>query len=561
MPRASVRAKIPTGAIVGETDDRGVATLPMTNHDELQYLTAWTEDFKVGGYDLNRNPPRDPLGDDYTVELVRCRSQKVRIINDKDKTPVPNLNFTLVIGTGEPDFQYLRESPGCELKTNAAGEAVCRWFPDWKKHRSYIEISDRHWVRAGDPTTVDGALVVRLRPSRLDSRKRVFGTVTCADGNLAGFCVSITTFQAEEKGHFEPLCAFTGERGRFAADYLPGATYCMYVNDARFVSNTIDLIPFDPTTGKTNAPSLAVRPGQPVAIVATAGPSKQPIAHQRIVLSAMHDSSWREGGETRRGRSGRRWDVITDEQGRATTFALPGGEIEASIWTPQWQQSRLATVKADGVTRLEFHRKLAGKRSVRGRLLLADNLRADLNEAAIAIGALDGETEERFTLKADRDGKFEFQSQATRVGIYVRTKDCKAAGVSVVDRLDGPIQLQLKPTVEYRGQLLGRNGRPYGTTQLRISLPGRTKRIRQPGRRHRFWFRCRDLRSQDGRRRQVRAEGTSLRGQVKPDRRPPDRPDQVMRLGDIYLVPNKPRPFDVSRLWQPPPTKTSFSQR
>ena len=83
-----------------------------------------------------------------------------------------------------------------------------------------------------------------------------------------------------------------------------------------------------------------------------------------------------------------------------------------------------------------------------------------MKEAVVEIGSIDGETSERLTLKANPDSEFDFESQASRIGIYARTKDAKAAAVAIIDRPDGPIELQLKPTGEFRGQLLGKEDRP-----------------------------------------------------------------------------------------------------
>ena len=317
---------------------------------------------------------------------------------------------------------------------------------------------------------VDGTMVVRVRRSQFDNRKHIIGRVTSADGTVAGFSVSIKSFQGEEKNRVDRSLRVYGRAGKFAADYLPGATYCICIDDARFVSNIIDLIPYEPTTDKTNAPSLNVSPGQPVEIVVTAGPAKHPVAHQCINLETPHSYSYREDGQTQNGLGGRRWQVTTDEQGKAYTFALPGNEIKGSIYTPEWQSNESVQVKTDGGTRLEFHQKVAAKRKIVGRLLLADKVDADLNEAVVQLGAVDGETNERLTIKAKPDGKFAFESQASRIGIYARTKDAKAAAVSLIDRLDEPIELRLKPTGEFRGQLLGKEDRPLRGHAVRASL-------------------------------------------------------------------------------------------
>jgi hypothetical protein len=112
------------------------------NRDKLSQLTAWTDDYRIGGYSLDRGPPRDPMGDKFSIELDRCRPQTIRIINDEDQSPVPNLGFVLTIMTGPPDYQFPGETPDRAMRTDANGEAVYRWFPDWKRHHSYVEITD-----------------------------------------------------------------------------------------------------------------------------------------------------------------------------------------------------------------------------------------------------------------------------------------------------------------------------------------------------------------------------------------------------------------------------------
>jgi hypothetical protein len=340
-----------------KTDGTGVASFSLLNRVKLSQLTAWTDDFKIGGYAFNRNPPRDPAGNEYTIELDTCHPQVIRIINDENKLPVRDLDFVLTVGTGPPNYQFPGPTPGCEMRTNERGEAVYRWFPDWKTHgHSYVEIRDPHWIKAASEETVNGAILVRVKKSRFDNRKRVVGQVASTQNNVAGLSVEMWSFQGEEKQHSDALFAFTDENGRFAANYLPGSTYCICVNDARYVSNIIDLIPYDPVTDKTNAPSLTISEGQPVEVAVTSGPARSPVAYQLIQLGTPHDYSWRENGTARNGHGGRRWWITTDERGKAHTVALPEEKIQGSVYTPAWRSEASADVKTGGITRLEFHR-------------------------------------------------------------------------------------------------------------------------------------------------------------------------------------------------------------
>jgi hypothetical protein len=457
---AFVIAEVGDATFTSKANDRGVARFPLMNRDKLMRLTAWTNDFKIGGYYFNRKPPRDPSGNEFTVELEKCRPQVVRIINDTDKAPIPDLDFVLTVGTGPPNYQFPGRTPDCDMRTNGKGEAVYRWFPDWKTHGSYIEIRDPRWVKAADEKTVDGAIVFGLKKSRLDARKRVVGQVAANGSNLAGFSVEMYSFQGEAAHRSDVLYTFTDENGAFAADYLPGATYCVNVNDDRYVSNIIDLIPYDPVAGKANAPSLTISEGQPVEVAVTAGRANAPVAHQLVYLKTPHDYSWLENGNAQHGQGGRNWWVTTTEQGKARTFALPGEKLDGSIYTPEWRSKVSTDVNINGVTRLEFHREVPEARKIRGRLLLSRDAAGDLNGADVEIGAIDGENDERVSRKTNAKGEFSFESKATRIGIYARTKDAKAAGVAVIGSLDQPLEVTLKPTNELRGQVLGKDDRP-----------------------------------------------------------------------------------------------------
>jgi hypothetical protein len=556
VPDAFVAADFAGAPLTARTNGMGIARFPVRNRDKVSQLTAWTNDFRIGGYSFGRDPPRDPSGSKFTIEVERCRPQVIRIINDEDKVPVADLDFVLTVGTGRPNYQFPGHTPGCEMKTDDRGEAVYRWFPDWKTHGSYVELRDPRWARASKEETGagagepgDGAMVVRVKKSRFEDRKRVVGQVASTAGNVAGFFVEIWSFQGEEENRADVLYAFTDENGTFAADYLPGSTYCIYVNDARYVSNIIDLIPYEPAGERTHAPSLTISEGEPVEIAVTSGPAKTPVAHQWIQLETPHQYTWRENGRTRNGTGGRRWWVTTDEQGRAHTFALPGEKIQGSIYTPEWRANESAGVTTNGVTRLEFHREIADARQIAGRLLLAEDVAADLQDAVIEIGSVDGQTHERLTCSADRRGEFEFKSKASQLGVYARTRDARAAAIAVFERLDQPLELRLKPTGELHGQLLGIEDLPLQGHAVHASLRVSGKRDFNSLFSTSFLAATFDAKT-DG-------EGSyTLSGLpcevalgLRAD--PIDGLASESFLDDFYLVPNEPRPRTISRLWKP----------
>jgi hypothetical protein len=442
------------------------------------------------------------------------------------------------------------------MKSDKNGESVFRRFPDWKKQGSQIELLDSHWVKDSKPEMIDGVLVVKLRKSRFDQRKHIVGSVKSTDGNLAGFLVDIQSFAGEEKNHSDMFFAFTDEHGRFEADYLPGASYCLHVNDAQLVSNIIDLTPYEPSSEKVCNPVLEISKGQAVEIVATMGPDRKPIAYQYINLSTPHEYNFREDGEIQLGMGGRQWGVTTDVHGRATTVALPG-KLEGSIHSSEWSTQQSVKVKTEGVTRLEFHRQVAGKRKLAGRLISEGGVR-DFKDTVIEIGSIDGESHERLTLKADQEGKFEFESAATRIGFYARTKDEKAAAVAILDRFEGHIELRLQSTGEYCGQLLGKEYRPLKDHTVRVSLSVSGKEDYSKPQMTSFHAATFETKTDE--------EGKyTLRGlprEVKLNLSCASLDDSAQNkyLDEFYLVPQDKRPLAVSRLWRPE-KKISFTER
>ena len=555
---ATVVAEVQGPRITAKTNDHGIAKFGLMNREKVSQLTAWTEDFMIGGYSFTRDPPRDPLAKRYTVELQTCRSQKVRVVNVDDDSPVAGLPVELIAGTGPPDFQYIGKGPDSDMKTDAKGEAVDRWFPDWEKHGTYIEVRDPHWVKAEKEETVDGVIVVKVKKSQFSKRKRVVGRVESADGNAAGFSVRMRSFEGEVEGRGDCLDAVTDRKGEFVGHYLPGATYCMYVNGARVVGNTIDVIPYDPLTEKITVPTLKVFEGRPVDVVVTAGPEKRPIPYQSVYLKIPHDFSWHENGRTRHGQGGRGWYVPTNEQGRGRAFAPAGAKVEATIFSPTWRATESTRVKTEGVTTLRFHKKIAEKRKITGRVTLPENLQTDLNEAVVEIGSVDGETNERVTLKTNADGAFQFDSAAVQIGIYARTKDGKAAAAAVIDRPGEPIEVQLKPTADYQGRLLGKDDRPIAGHAVRA--PVYVRGAKDYTKLFPTGFSAATIETKTDANGNFTLRNLPCELDMTLCCDPVEDSTRHWYLDEFYLTPGESRPRAVSRLWKPK-TKIPFAKR
>lgn len=458
----------------GKTDANGVLTFHVREGDELRQFTAWTDDFRIGGYSFGRKPRRDPLGTEYTIELDDCHNQIIRFVDADERLPVANVSFNLIVGTGEPNYNFAAVPgtfPHCRMTTDADGAASFRWFPNWKTHGAYIDILDPQWATAVGhdefETADDGAFVMTLK--RRVSRKPFAGKVASDRFDVGGLLVEIKSFQGEEKSHSDHVYAFTDELGNFTADCIPGATYTVCVNDGKLQSEMIDLIPYELDTGKSNIANLNVSEGNLIEIHVTFGTRNEPMQNQSVYVRQTHRYKWLEEGEMRSGHGARDYPVYTDDHGVARARALAGSEMRITVHAGEWRsEEKRVTVQDEGVTLVEFHREVDEERKVKGRLLASPDLNADVTSAEIVFGSIDGNTDEREAITADAEGRFAFKTKAVQLGIFAYTRDGRAAVVAKPENLDEPIEIHLKPTMDLHGQLLGKNDEPLVNHAVRV---------------------------------------------------------------------------------------------
>lgn len=461
VPQAIVTAELQAGSTVSAiADAQGVAALKLMSRDRLQQLTARTNDFRIGGFAFHRDPPRDTAGSEFTIDIEQCRRQTVRLVDSKSGKAIPDLGFYLTVGTGPPDYQFLGRTPDSQLQTNQNGEAIYRWFPDWKQHGSYASVFSNRWVTSGPARTIDGVIEFPFKQSKFAERKRVAGRIESATHNPAGVCLTISSFQAEKEGSIDVMRAVADENGIFEANYLPGSTYCVSVHDTRLASRIIDLIPWEPESKKVSEPVLTLEGGLPVEVIVTSGPRKRPIPYHFVQMQTEHSYRWMENGESRSGSGSRRWWVMTNKFGRAFTYSLANHTVEGSVYSPEWRAKESIEVTKEGPNRLRLHRDVATPRTVFGRLIPPENVACDLAGAVIEIGAVDGETKERLSVTANADGTYSFVSKSLQVGIFVRTIDGKAAAGAAHLDLEESADVQLLPAVEFRGQLVDEENQP-----------------------------------------------------------------------------------------------------
>ncbi len=455
MPGAIVQADMSYGIqLQTRTNDQGIAHLHLLPDQQLLVLTAWTDGYRIGGFTFDRDPPRDPAADEHVVELFKCRNHTLRFV-DEQGVPVAGLPFIIQMATPPPNYNFFGTNENSHLETDASGEVVYRWFPDWDKHFFYSDLKTNDWVRDGDPETTGDVTVFRVKKAR--PRKTVTGQITSST-SLGGFFMQVSSFQGEQKNQSDMRFAFTDLEGHFTVDVLPDAHYWVCAVDALWVSNITDLVLYDSATDHVTPPQVEISAGQQVEIRVTIGPEKRPYPNLNVLVRRYHHFTWQEGTKRRNGTGGPQMHVKTDESGMAVCHAPPG-KLELNIYTPHWRAQKTVDVRAGEPMTVEMHRDSEEKRLVKGRVVLPPDSDQRLQDIVVQLGSVDGTYNDQLTVKCAADGRFSGELFGSQVGVFASTPDGNlAAGLHVKD-LDAPIELRLAPTVNFEGQLLA-DGQP-----------------------------------------------------------------------------------------------------
>jgi hypothetical protein len=341
------------------TNADGIARFGLLPEQKLSGLMAWTDDFQIGGFDFDRKPTRDPDMNEQLIELSRCRDRKLRFV-DEVGSPVAGVDFVMQIATPDPNYNYIGTNEHSRMMTDAAGEAIYKWFPDWDGHYFYVELKSDRWVLDGEHQTIDDAVVFKLKKSKIADRKRVLGRVVLNNKGVGGFFVKLNSFQGEQKNHSDVVQAFTNVNGAFSVEVLPDATYYAYVLDSRWVSEMIDFIPYESESERVTHRLLTVSEGELVEVMVVSGPQKKPCANMTISFRREHELQWLENGETKHGAGAADWWAATDESGRAFTRTLPG-KLKVSVYSPLWQTEQTFKVTRGVPAKVQLYRENDGK--------------------------------------------------------------------------------------------------------------------------------------------------------------------------------------------------------
>ncbi len=542
------------------SDESGRALIRLIAEQKLSQFTVWTADRKIGGFSFNRKPTRDPELNEYTVEVAACRDFKLQFVNEGG-TPVSNVPFQLQIATPE-NVNYIGLHDYSESKTGTNGAVTYEWMPEWESHK-HVELLTDEWILDEGRELVGDINVIKLKKSKIHERKRIIGRLISSETDVAGFKIDAHSFQAEEENRSDVLSTFSNSDGSFEFKVLPNATYCFNALDSHWVSETIDLLPYDWAKQQVANPQLTVSKGQTLEIIADFGSQKLPVANLGVSLRRPYSYSWREDGRTRTGHSGPQWRVTTDALGRATT-QVPPGKVEVSVYDPLWRVSENIQVEEGKLARINLHRQDdSEKTKVTGRLLLSDGLQTKLDQVSINIGSVDGEHDESLVVKVNADGEFTFSTFSSDVALLAYSEDAQVAGSMVAHDLKKPLVIQIRPTMTFHGQLLGDKGKPLNGTKVEALVELEGDDLFEDSKIYSKTYRAKSLAGRTDHQGKYSIAGVPQMTKIRVILKRSADTRSAETIDEVFLEPNESRPALVSNLGKEAaqPTKLTLPER
>ncbi|QDV44040.1 hypothetical protein Enr13x_39010 [Stieleria neptunia] len=542
VANAKLRAKVSRGIeLFATADDDGNAELDLLPQEELLAVTAWSQKELIGGYQFSRKPMRDPQAASHTVDLFKCKPCPITI-KDTDGQPVPGVELDLQVATAPPEYNFIGAPDDVDLVTDQRGVAVYPYFPQIDAPYTDVDLHHNGWHRV-ESKFEENRFEMTVKKSV--GRATIAGHVSGDAVFRGGFDVRLGTFQAEEEGRIDFVFTTTNPDGSFTADVLPDATYCVYVNDEQWVTQTIDLIPYESDSQKTNTLALNLGKGIPVRVRLTAGDDATPMQGVRVLFRSKHPFTWRENGEKRSGSLGRDSDGHTDGQG-IVRMLVPAGKLEVNAMSSDWRANQKIVVEPDAKNEIHLHRELAKAVAVGGTIVPWSDA-VELNDASVRIGAIDGQSGDEFSFKTDSGGRFEFETKATKLAAVAFSADKQFAGSVVINDLKQPVQIQLYPTKSFRGQVLDGQGQPVAGHPVRASIRVSDGTVFGSGYPTTFFLpSIEQVTNQQGR---YRFDALPCKTEILVRTDPLDHaPNQFRSIDTIYLLPDDEREEVVTRL-------------
>ncbi len=452
---------IPNASLIGEsvrTNGDGDAFVELPANETPIRFSVIAPNGEVGLLNLYDKPEKAKAGEFElkTIPHEGTVKQTIRLLDENGDparylaiNPQPmDRTVTLVPEKGYP------------MRTDGNGEAQVTWIPGLPGPRAFIFVFESDWVVDSDERT-PSLWTVNLRTI---PRKPISGKVNLPEGIKGGFGIQLTSFDYPTEGRADQLYSRTDDQGNFVANVLPGVPYCVYVVDSQWSSSIWDGVLVE-EDGTLNAPELNIERGLPVKIVATVGAGKSPMANTMISLARDHVFRTKTGN----GSAGPRWWVTTNDEGVAQAFSA-SGPLEASIYSPNYNDSITIDVNKDGENEIRFHRKSVAMTTISGELV-AKNGELDVGGATVIVHTIDGKSRFSTSGTTTDDGQFEMRGLGERFAVFAMSADKKAAGFAFVESEQAKsMEVDLQPTCSFRGRLIDTKGNPLKNCKVNMEV-------------------------------------------------------------------------------------------
>jgi hypothetical protein len=405
-------------------------------------------------------------GSPFSVTLKRWERDAVQVVG-VDGKPVADFQFACCsIGSDKQNTSDARRS-FC-ARSGPDGLTAPILFSD---ERMYFEVftPNMRFVSFDKSTVPHKVIVAPVQPN-----VQVRGKLNLPDGVGSGLLLTGSSFQNENPNRTSNFSCRVNADGTFVASVHPEYTYCVYINDTKWVSAPWTGIMFSAKSDIAKPVELDIVEGEKVEVLVTRGKDFAPYAGVWVSFTQYHSFSWMEDGVEKYGMGGPGSAVATDEEGIASACLSPGA-IKVYLSDDNWREDKEATVRSGLPTVLSFHRDEPESIAFGGHVKIADSAGAQIPLSQISIDLyLHDVYKPTAKLVVDNDGKFKGIAAKPQVALLARTKDRQYSGVLVVEleaNKETPLNLKMHRSVSLFGRVVDPDG--FALADSRVSFETR----------------------------------------------------------------------------------------
>ena len=443
-----------------QTDQDGMVSVSRLELHQPVFLAAVANERLVASVVYETLPKNDTP---FQLKLNESELAPIQVVGTDGK-PVANV----AISNGSIGSE--KQSNNVELKYLTArsdenGMTTPILFSDLRIRFDVLSPNLR-FVSFQRTTTPFQVVVAPLQPN-----VELRGKLTLPDGIGDGLLLSGSSFQNEEAHTSSTFHCRVKQDGSFVASVHPEYTYCVYVEDANWVSAPWTGILVSSKPELVKPLTLNVVEGEAVEVLVTRGKELAPAAGVWVHFSQPHSFTWLDAGQTRNGSTGPRWWAFSDEDGIITTRARVG-EIESYVSDGPWKAETKGSVRPGETTVLSFHHDVKEPIAFEGRLKMANDVEPGFPWSQVSVDLYLYEVyRSTAELAVDDHGVFRGQAARPRIATSARSRDGKYSGVQVVDleaSVAEPLVIQLNRSVTVKGRMVDPDGFPFPNAKIEL---------------------------------------------------------------------------------------------